>query len=220
MRESIREFVGVVAKTLAIPEPIFEFGSFQTLGQEGFADLRPFFVGKEYIGCDMRKGPGVDRILDLNNIELPSESAGTVLMIDTLEHVEYCRKAIDEVYRILRPGGILVMTSVMKCQIHDYPYDYWRFTPEAFKSLLKPFHMLFVDFAGGEKNFPEIIIGIGVKNQTVSLDKFYPVFNIWKQKWSKPPQIESLKMLIKLLSPPIVMILYGKLMRMLKKQII
>ena len=56
MRESIKQFVKVVADKLPILEPIYEFGSLQVPGQESFADLRPFFPGKEYIGCDLKRG--------------------------------------------------------------------------------------------------------------------------------------------------------------------
>lgn len=96
MRESIKQFIRVVSDTLPIKEPIFEFGSLQVSGQEGFADLRPIFPNREYVGCDMRDGPGVDRILDLHRIEISSESIGTVLILDTLGHVEYPRIALEE----------------------------------------------------------------------------------------------------------------------------
>ena len=121
---------------MPISEPIYEFGALQVPRQEGFADLRPFFPGRKYIGADMQEGLGVDAILNLHNIELPSKSFGTVLIMDTLEHVEFARKAIEEVHRILTSEGILLISSVMYFPIHGYPQDYWRFTSEAFKSLL------------------------------------------------------------------------------------
>ena len=40
----------------------------------------------------MREGPGVVRILDLHGLDVPDNSVGTVIMMDTLEHVEYPRK--------------------------------------------------------------------------------------------------------------------------------
>jgi ubiquinone/menaquinone biosynthesis C-methylase UbiE len=83
----------------------------------------------------MRDGPGVDKLLNLHDIDLPSESVGTILCFDTLEHVEYPHRALEQIYRILKPDGIAVVSSVMDFPIHDYPYDYWRFTPEAFKSI-------------------------------------------------------------------------------------
>lgn len=153
MRQLIKQFVKICADFLPIKEPIYEFGSLQVPGQEGFADLRPFFLGKKYIGSDVRNGPGVDLILDLHDIKLPSKSVGTILCLDTLEHVEYPRKAIEEIYRILREDGILIISSVMNFHIHDYPQDYWRFTPEGFRSLLKGFQSSIISFAG-ESNFP------------------------------------------------------------------
>lgn len=79
--ESITHFVKIGAETLPISESICEFDSLQVPEQEGFADLRPLFPGKKYVGADMRKGPGVDIILNLHKINLPSESVGTVLIL-------------------------------------------------------------------------------------------------------------------------------------------
>jgi ubiquinone/menaquinone biosynthesis C-methylase UbiE len=185
MRELIKEFVKIVAEILPVSEPIYDFGALQTPGQEGFADLRPVFPGKKYIGCDLREGPGVDLILNFQNVELPSESAGTVLSLDTLEHVEFPRKAMNEAYRILKPDGILIISSVMNFSIHDYPYDYWRFTPEGFKSLLKAFPSSIVDFAG-EENFPHTVIGIGFKKKISekNLDSLKKKFEVWKNTWN------------------------------------
>jgi len=166
MRQIIRDFVKVCGENLPILEPIYEFGSYQVKSQEKLANLRPFFPQKDYIGADMRKGPGVDVILDLHDIKLPSESVGTVLVLDTLEHVEFPRIAINEIYRILKKNGVLIISSVMNFPIHSFPYDFWRFTPEAFKSLLREFLTIIVDFVGNPK-FPHTVIGIGFKD-TVS----------------------------------------------------
>ncbi|MEN3186776.1 MAG: methyltransferase domain-containing protein [Atribacterota bacterium] len=187
MREIIRQFVQVVAEVLPCPEPVYEFGSLQVPGQEGFADLRPFFSGKRYIGCDMRPGPGVDIILNLHHIDLPDAVAGTVLMVDTLEHVEFPWKAMDEVYRILRPGGFVVMSSVMNFPIHDYPFDYWRFTPEAFWSLLQKFPYRLVEWVG-HPQFPHTVVGVGCKGELPERDRqhFEKKIKAWKERWSVP----------------------------------
>ena len=184
MRQLIKDFVKICSETLPIQEPIYEFGSLQVEKQIGFADLRPLFPNKKYIGADMREGPGVDVVLNLHKIELPLESAGTVLILDTMEHVEFPRKAMGESHRILKSKGILIVTSVMYFPIHEYPYDYWRFTPEGFKSLLKPFAFSFVDFSG-HPQFPHTVVGIGSKRDLVSMDKFSSKFKDWKVKWSK-----------------------------------
>ena len=185
MRQSIKQFVKIVSETLPISEPIFEFGSLQVQGQEDFADMRPFFPNKEYVGCDMRAGPGVDRIVNLHNMEILSESVGTILILDTLEHVEDLRSALDEVYRVLKPDGIVVVTSVMNFPIHEYPFDYWRFTPEGFKSLLKHFEHQYVDFAGDEL-FPHTVVGVAFKH-SISEDALYEFKRRlvqWKKQWA------------------------------------
>jgi len=211
MRELIKQFVEIVADTLPIPEPIYEFGSLQVQGQEDFADLRPLFAGKEYVGCDMQEGPGVDRILNLHKIDLPPETAGTVLMLDTLEHVEFVRKAVAETYRIMKPDGVLVISSVMNRSIHGYPHDYWRFTPEAFKSLLKVFESCFVDFAGYEK-FPHTVVGVGFKGESPRnyVDNFMMKLGDWKKQWHEPTR-RTWETLAKWITPPILIDIYRRI---------
>jgi len=213
MRESIKEFVEICAKTLPSYEPIYEFGSFQVSGQEGFADLRPLFPGREYIGADLRKGPGVDIILNLHHIDLPPKSVGTVLILDTLEHVEFPRKAIENIHRILKPNGILIISSVMNFPIHDYPHDYWRFTPEAFKSLMKSFAFIFVDSIG-RREFPHTVVGIAIKdsNELSFIEDFHKQFEIWKLRWGDNTQARpAWKRIVEQFIPPIVMAIYRKI---------
>lgn len=207
----VKQFVKIVAETMAITEPIFEFGSLQVSGQEGFADLRPLFPNKEYVGCDIREGPGVDQILNLHHIELLSELVGTVFLFETLEHVEFCRKALEEIYRVLQPNGLLVISTVMKFPIHNHPCDYWRFTPEGLKSLLKPFTFSFVGSVG-DAEFPHTIVGLASKNSisSSSMNQFLRRFEIWKQYWDKPPR-PIWERLGKLLVPSLLPTIYRKI---------
>ena len=209
MRESVRELVRVISETLPISEPIYEFGALQVPGQESIADLRPLFPGKAYVGCDMQQGTGVDKVLDLHDIDLPDEMVGTVLMLDTLEHVEYPREAMAEVHRVLQTGGMVVMTSVMKFPIHDYPYDYWRFTPEAFRSLLKGFNCCFVESAG-DPAFPHTVIGVGFKGRAEFPSSFAPSFESWKRRKFRDGRIHPLALIAYQLSPEFVRNLYRK----------
>ncbi len=212
MRQLIKDFIKIVSETYPIIEPIYEFGSLQVSGQEGFADLRPFFPGKEYVGCDIVEGKGVDRIVDIHKVDLPSDSVGTVIIVDTLEHVEFYREAMKEVFRILKPRGIVIISSVMNFPIHNYPYDYWRFTPEGFKSILKIFPSSYVDFVGDE-NFPHTIVGIGFKgilSDIISVNEFNRRIYTWKQFYSDGPLERHWKDFVKLFTPPIILDLYRK----------
>ena len=139
MRPHNNAFVRLASEAFDLPGPVYEFGSFQVEGQEEHSDLRRYFRGKPYVGCDFRDGPGVDRVEDVTKINLPDHSAGTVLCIETFEHVFAVHKAFDEVFRILRPGGVFLLTSPFHFHIHGYPDDYWRFTPSCLRRMLAPY---------------------------------------------------------------------------------
>lgn len=180
MRNHIRNFTEIVSVEFHTLEPIVEIGSFRVSGQEKRANLRPVFPKKQFIGCDIRNGPGVDRIENVEDLSFESDSIGTVLILDTLEHVQNCFSALDEIYRILKKDGVVILSSVMEFPIHDYPSDYWRFTPAAFGLLLKKFPIKFVGYQGKAK-FPHTILGIGVKSNDII--KYNKSFDNVKRKY-------------------------------------
>lgn len=194
MRKSLWKYVNIVLDTLPLAEPIYEFGSYQVEDSGQDADLRPLFAGKAYVGCDMRAGPGVDKVLNLHHIDLPDNTAGTVFLMDTLEHVEYPHQAVNEVYRILKPGGLLVMSSVLDFFIHETPNDFWRFTPDAFRSLLKPFRQSHVGWYGPDY-FPQTVVGIGIKEAELPLEDFVARYEVWAKKFTQQTRLIELDLM-------------------------
>jgi SAM-dependent methyltransferase len=162
MRDHNKAFCRLVAETIDCPGPVFEFGSYQVEGQEEYANLRELFPGRPYVGCDMRPGRGVDRVEDVTAISLPDGSAGTVLCIETFEHVFEVRRAFDEVLRLLRPAGVFVITSPLNFRIHGYPDDYWRMTPNCLRQLLTPYAARVSGYQG-HPTFPHTVMGLGIK---------------------------------------------------------
>ena len=170
MREHIKQIIEVISKDINLLEPIVELGALQVEGQIGYADLRPFFPGKSYIGCDFRRGPGVDRIEDPETgFSFEDRTVGTLLCCDTFEHIFDIFKTVREIERVLVPGGILVTASVMYWPIHSYPYDYWRFTPECFRRLLDNFTDTLIVSLGDEK-FPHTVFGMARKGEHFPLE--------------------------------------------------
>ena len=162
MRGNIREFVRAVAETLTIPQPVVEIGALLVDGQPYDADLRPLFAGADYTGCDIRPGPGVDRLEDIHRLTFASDSLGTVLVLETLEHVKNPLQAMAEVRRVLRPGGLAVISSCMDFPVHEHPADYWRFPPQGFDLLLEAFSPRRV-YVQGVSVFPHSLAGVGFK---------------------------------------------------------
>jgi len=62
-----------------------------------------------YIGVDQREGPGVDIVAELPKpIDLPDSSVGVIRACDFLEHIADKVGLINEIYRLLAPGGMLL----------------------------------------------------------------------------------------------------------------
>jgi SAM-dependent methyltransferase len=139
MNAIMRGLVRAVAETFTLPGPILEVGSYQVPGQEGVADLRTLFPGRPYLGLDVRPGRGVDLLASVESLPLPDASVGTILAISTLEHVPRFWRAFDEMHRVLRPDGALLVACPFYFHLHAHPHDYWRFAPEALELLLAPY---------------------------------------------------------------------------------
>jgi ubiquinone/menaquinone biosynthesis C-methylase UbiE len=104
----------------------------------------------------------VDRVEDVSAISLADASAGTVLCIETFEHVFEVRRAFDEVFRILKPGGVFVITTPLNFRIHGYPDDYWRMTPNCLRRLMAPYAARVVGWQG-HRSFPHSTMAVGIK---------------------------------------------------------
>ncbi len=136
MNQFLRGVVRAVAEAFDPPGPVLEIGSYQVAGQTDLIDLRGLFRGKAYVGVDFRPGPGVDCVASVEALPQATGSVGTVVAVSTFEHVRYFWKGFDEVYRVLRPDGVLVVSCPFYFHQHGYPSDYWRFTPQALEMLL------------------------------------------------------------------------------------
>ena len=162
MRTILFDLMQEIGKGSDLLDPVYEFGAYRVPGQDARGYVRDCFPGKTFVASDARPGPGVDQVLDLHSIALGDATVGTAILLDTVEHVERPWEALAEIARVLKPGGVVVMTSVMFFPIHFYPDDYWRFTASGFRALLKPFDDMILASVG-LKNLPHTVLGIGMK---------------------------------------------------------
>jgi SAM-dependent methyltransferase len=151
-----------VAEAFVLPGPIVEIGSYQVDGQENVANLRSLFPGQTYQGIDVRQGPGVDLVADVEALPLATASVGTVIAMSTFEHVPHFWKGFEEIRRVLRPDGVVLVACPFYFHIHNYPADYWRFTPQAFEILLHDYGQRILGWHGPAKR-PANVWAVGFR---------------------------------------------------------
>lgn len=84
---------------------------------------------------------GEDTKGDLLALPFHGDAFDGVILTEVLEHCVDPKAAIAEVFRVLKPGGLLLVTSPFMWPDHrteDYK-DYWRFTEQAWELLLSAF---------------------------------------------------------------------------------
>jgi SAM-dependent methyltransferase len=64
----------------------------------------------------------IDLVSDITAIPAPDASFDALLCSEVLEHVPDPSKALDEFTRLLRPGGILILTAPFSSSVHMAPY--------------------------------------------------------------------------------------------------
>lgn len=61
------------------------------------------------------------RVADIANSGLPDNSCDIVVSTETLEHMADIDRVLSEIYRVLKPGGVIVLSVP-----HDTPFSLWN----------------------------------------------------------------------------------------------
>jgi len=90
------------------------------------------------IRLDINPANKPDVVADIQQpTSFPAGHFDTVLMFDVLEHIENPHRALDEVKRLLKPGGVLYMTIPFCYPRHGV--EYYRFSDLALRKMLAEF---------------------------------------------------------------------------------
>jgi len=88
---------------------------------------------------DIAQGHKVDVVGDVHKMEFEDNKFDTILCLEVFEHLKNPFLAAQEIERVLKPGGQLILTTRFIAPIHDAPGDYFRFTKYGLQELFKNF---------------------------------------------------------------------------------
>jgi SAM-dependent methyltransferase len=100
-------------------------------GEKPYANL---FAATEYIGIDIEQSghdhtrSNIDVFYDGLNIPFEDNSFDSIVCFEVLEHVFEPDKIVQEMHRVLKPGGKVLLTTPFIWNEHEIPYDYGRYT--------------------------------------------------------------------------------------------
>ena len=110
---------------------------------------------------DISSSPGVDVVLDSKQkvFQLPflDGTFDAVVTTSCFEHDRFFWNTFVEMVRVVKPGsGVIYLNAPSNGQYHAYPYDYWRFYPDAAIALAE-----WAAFSGYPVDLCQSFIGAG-----------------------------------------------------------
>lgn len=146
VKRKIWKFINLESKKSNKYDVIVDIGG-------GESPYKKMFKCSKFIIFDIENRTGEDNVIlgDINEgINLPDNFADLVLMTEVLEHLKDPELALKEVYRILKKGGKLILTTPHVWPFHEEPNDFFRYTPYSLEFLLK--NVGFIRFKIGQSN--------------------------------------------------------------------
>ena len=112
----------------------------------------------------LHKNNYVDFKCDITkSLPFPEMEFDTIVLSDVLEHIPEPEILWKEMFRLLTPGGRVIMNVPFYYWLHEHPHDYYRYTEYALRRFVKisGMRLLYLDSIGGA---PEVLTDVFAKN--------------------------------------------------------
>jgi len=140
IRRSVSDFMRKVAVRYATEE-----GRLLDIAPQEHEGAHPYFSASIIIETiDINPASGCTYIGDIckQNSFFADNIFDYVVCTEVLEHTLQPFHAVDEIHRILKPGGKVFLSVPFNFRIHGPLPDCWRFTEHGLRALLKNFEIL------------------------------------------------------------------------------
>ncbi|HUD93666.1 class I SAM-dependent methyltransferase [Sphingobium sp.] len=101
------------------------------------------------IALDIYQTANTHLIADAHHIPLCDDAVDAVVIQAVLEHVIDPQAVVDEIWRVLRPGGMVYAETPFLQHVHEGPYDFMRFTESGHRYLFRKFALVGSGVSGG-----------------------------------------------------------------------
>ena len=91
---------------------------------------------------DIYATPQVQFVADAHDIPIVDDYFDGVVIQAVLEHVLEPRRVAGEIWRVLKPGGLVYAETPFMQQVHEGAYDFTRFTERGHRYLFREFALL------------------------------------------------------------------------------
>lgn len=131
---SIFEFVQSAAASLPASTRVLDAGAGDTPYRELFEHCT--YITADFAATHYHKFRKINVVCDLASLPIRDQAFDTVVNTQVLEHVPEPGRVLAEFRRVLTPGGQLFLTVPLIWEVHEHPYDFYRFTPYSINRLL------------------------------------------------------------------------------------
>jgi SAM-dependent methyltransferase len=115
---------------------LYDLGCGESPYREFILEYADKYVGVDWEGSLHSTNENV--VADLNDhIPVDSGVADSVISLSVIEHLYQPQNMLNEAFRILKPGGSIVLQVPWQWWIHEAPHDYFRYTPYGLKYMFE-----------------------------------------------------------------------------------
>ena len=133
-REPLLRFALRVAAELPPGSRLIDVGAGESPYRELFGHLR--YENTDWENSVHPGARAVDHVGPAHDLPVPDATYDAVLCTQVLEHVPNPAEVIGELYRVLRPGGRLYLTVPLAWELHELPFDFYRYTAHGLARIL------------------------------------------------------------------------------------